>query len=185
MRKVNWDDIQENEGGEFPRPAPGGYIARIINVEDVEEKEYLRIEWDFAEGEYKDFNADTYNRAGFWPIALIRSYKPKALPFFKAFKTALEASNKGYVFRENEIDKMAGRLFGVVLGEEEYTNNKGEVKTRLYVYQTRSGKAIRDGDYKVPELKRLKPGNAQVANNSAASNATFPDFEDVDGDLPF
>lgn len=153
MNKINWDEVQE--ASEFDNPKPGAYIATICRVEDVEEKEYLLIEWDFAEGAYKDNNRDTFARAGFWPIQLRRSYKPSALGFFKSFKTALEDSNPGYRFDEFDLRDMVGRRFGVVLGEEEYTKNTGEVKARLYVYQTRSIQAIQKGDFKVPELKRL------------------------------
>ena len=96
MNKINWDEVQE--ASEFDNPKPGAYIATICRVEDVEEKEYLLIEWDFAEGTYKGNNNDTFARAGFWPIQLRRSYKPSALGFFKSFKTALEDSNPGYRF---------------------------------------------------------------------------------------
>ena len=79
MNKINWDEVQE--ASEFDNPKPGAYIATICRVEDVEEKEYLLIEWDFAEGAYKDNNRDTFARAGFWPIQLRRSYKPSAWAF--------------------------------------------------------------------------------------------------------
>lgn len=183
MRKVNWNDIQETEG--FDNPAPGAYIATICKVTDNEEKEYLRIEWDFAEGNYKGNNQDTFDRAGFWPITLIRSYKEKALGFFKAFKTALEDSNPGYTFREDDLNGMVGRKIGVVLGEEEYTSRDGDVKTRLYVYQTRSLDAIRKGDFKVPELKRLtnKPA-APAAWPSGGNYGSFAELPDK-GNLPF
>lgn len=158
MRQISdaeWNDIQENEGGEFPRPKPGGYVAVIVDLEDIEEKEYLSINWDFEDGPFKGYNQDTFVRLGFWPSILIRSYKVKALPYFKAFKTCLEASNRGYHFRTDRLSDLEGKLFGVVLGEEEYRAKDGTVKTRLYVAQTRSVKAIRDGDFKVPELKKL------------------------------
>lgn len=195
MNKINWDEVQE--ASEFDNPKPGAYIATICRVEDVEEKEYLLIEWDFAEGAYKDNNRDTFARAGFWPIQLRRSYKPSALGFFKSFKIALEDSNPGYRFDEFDLRDMVGRRFGVVLGEEEYTKNTGEVKARLYVYQTRSIQAIQKGDFKVPELKRLaenrKPSPAFGGGSAWAPAPTsgypptgqFGEIADGDGKLPF
>lgn len=177
MRKVNWDGVQEAEG--FDSPAPGAYIAVIRNVEDREDREYLRVEWDFAVGRYKGANRDTFDRAGFWPTALIRSYKEKALGFFKAFKTALEASNPGYAFREDRLDDMIGKRLGVVLGEEEYVGGDGTVKKRLYVAQTRSVAAIQKGDFRVPALRRLPPSPAAPAPSPA------PAFPEDDGELPF
>lgn len=183
MRNIdNWDDIQEQQPGEFDRPGPGGYIARIVHVEDNEEKEYLRIEWDFEEGGYKGANAETFNRAGFWPITLIRSYKPKALGFFKAFKTSVEMSNRGYVFDCANPAGLAGKLMGVVLGEEEYAKSTGEIGTRPYVYQVRSIKAIQGGDFDVPKLKRLTGEQAPAAKPSGQ----FQPVEELDDDdLPF
>lgn len=190
MRKHDWNQIQE--ATEFESPKPGGYIAVIKEVEDVEEKEYLKIGWDFAEGSYKGDNQTTFERAGFWPIVLIRSYKESALGFFKSFKTALENSNRGYTFDEEHLNRMVGKYIGVVLGEEGYINKNGEHKTRPYVAQTRSIDAIRKGEYKVPEYRENERGRNQTANRGYGSNSpnTTPpanQFEDIkdDGELPF
>ena len=179
MRKVNWADVSEAK--DFDRPIPGAYIAVIKNVEDVESKEYLKLEWDFAEGQFKDNNFETYERAGFWPLALIRSYKEKALPFFKAFKTALEDSNRGFVFDEDNLRGMIGKKIGVILGEEEYKKNDGSTGKRLYVAQTRSIEAIQKGDFTVPTLKKL----AAPASGGYYADAQFASVDDNDGELPF
>lgn len=195
MRRINWDEVKEAD--EFDNPTPGAYIAVICSVEDNDEKEYLKIEWDYSEGAYKGANAETFQRAGFWPTTLYRSYKPTAEGFFKTFKTALENSNPGYHFDEFNLRDMVGRRVGVVLGEEEYTKNTGEVKPRLYVYQTRSIQAIQKGDFKVPELKRLaenrKPSPAFGGGSAWAPAPTsgypptgqFGELADGDGKLPF
>lgn len=180
MRDVtNWDEIQESEG--FENPAPGAYIARIITVTDMEEREYLRIEWDFDEGQFKGANQDTFSRAGFWPTALIRSYKEKALGFFKAFKTAVEESNPGYVFSTKDPCGLVGKRVGVVLGEEGYIKGSGEHGKRLYVAQTRSIQAIQKGDFSIPEYREAKPKNGAPASPAWASGA--PSYDD--GPLPW
>ena len=179
MRHIeDWDAIQEQNGGEFERATPGGYIARIARVEDVESKEYLRIEWEFDEGKYKGTNQDTFNRAGFWPSPLIRSYKQTALGFFKGFKTCVEVSNPGYVFDDRNVQALVGKVIGVVLGDEEYQKNNGTVGKRTYVDTCRSVKAIRGGDFKVPELKKL-------AVQPASSLPKFTEYDGDDGDMPF
>lgn len=169
MNKIDWDSVEEMNG--YDNPSPGAYLVEICSVEDHEDKQYLKILWDFAGGEFKGNNRDTYDRAGFWPIALIRSYKSKALGFFKAFKTALEESNPGYRFDESNLDGMIGKKICVVLGEEEYQGNDGSIKTRLYVYQTRSLEAYRKGDFKVPELKTISSKSAPSPTWSAPSYA--------------
>lgn len=184
MRNVNWDNVQD----EVRRPIPGGYAAVIVRVEDVENKEYLRIEWEFAEGEFKGVNRETFDSLGFWPMPFFCSYKEKALRFFKGFKTAVEMSNRNYVFR-NDPQTLVGKYIGVVLGEEEYLTGSGEVKKRLYVAEKRAGKSIRDGDFVVPELKKLATsassnyGGYNAPANAPASNFTL--LEDDDAQLPF
>lgn len=187
MRKQNWDAIEERQEGSFDQPKPGAYIARICRVEDNEDKEYLYIEWDFAEGAYQGYNQETYDRAGFWPTVLFKSYKPKALPFFKSFKTCLELSNRGYRFDEAHLERMEGKLFGLVLGEEEYQKKDGTTGTRLYVAQTRSVKAIQEGDFTVPERKRLKTPAAQSGAYGCQASAPsgFAELTGDDGELPF
>lgn len=185
MKKINWNEV--NEAVDFDNPVPGAYVAVIKNVEDVEAKEYLKILWDFAEGNYKNSNAETFERAGFWPIALIRSYKVAALPFFKAFKTALETSNPGFVFDENNLSALINKRFGVILGEEEYRKKTGAIGTRLYVAEARSLDAIRKGDFIIPAKKRLAAVEAPpVVPYSGFDSPGFMDaLSEADGDLPF
>lgn len=174
MKNVNWNEVQDD----VRRPVPGGYAARITRVEDDESREFLKIEWEFADGEFKGANKETYDAFGFWPLAFVCSYKEKALRFFKGFKTAVECSNPGFVFNNNP-QSLVGKFVGVVIGEEEYLSRKNEVKTRLYVAEKRSGKAIRDGDFKIPDLKKLAPStSATPANN-------FSVLTDDDAELPF
>ena len=193
MRSIDWNSVEERQEGDFPSPAPGGYIATICTVEDREDKEYLEIWWDFVDGIFKGANGDTFQRAGFWPTKLFKSYKEKAWPFFKAFKTAVEESNHGYQFSCDDVKGLINKKVGVVLGEEEYEKNDGSIGKRLYVYQTRSVESIRKGDYKIPELKYLsgkqKPekqkwGRAEKQGYSSKSFG-FSEIGEEDGEIPF
>lgn len=182
MRKIDWNNV--NEANDFPTPSPGGYVAAIMNVRDVEEKEYLRIEWDFVDGDLRGQNTETFHRAGFWPYPLIRSYKDSALPFFKAFKTALENSNRGYHFNEDNLMDMRRKYIGVVLAEEEYVAKDGAVKKRLYVANTRSVDAIKKGDYKVPDLKKIPITTAPYTDHGGNSFSDLPDDSALPWDDP-
>ena len=119
-------------------------------------------------------------------MLLCKSYKPTALRFFKGFKTAVEMSNRNFVFN-NDPQSLVGKYVGVVLGEEEYRAKDGTIKTRLYVAETRSGKAIRDNDFKIPELKRLTATSAvpTPATAAPAYGTNFAMLEDDDAELPF
>lgn len=185
MRYIdNWDEIEERQEGSFRNPPPGGYIAKITAVKDDEAKEYLQIEWDFTEGEWAGFNEETKSRAGFWPTILYRSYKEKALGFFKAFKTAVEKSNPGYTFDSRLPLGLQGCLMGVVLGEERYTKKNGESGKRLYVAEVRSVDAIRAGEFEIPALKEKDSASAPRARREAPASNPFDDLDD-DGPLPW
>ncbi len=87
----------------------------------------------------------------------------------------------------NDPQSLVGKYVGVVLGEEEYRAKDGTIKTRLYVAETRSGKSIRDGDFKIPELKKLSP-NVAAPTYAAPGAAPVSDFallDDDDAMLPF
>ena len=52
---TNIASVQEASTGESKRLPAGGYICKYTNVEDNEEKQYLYMEFDIAEGEYKGY----------------------------------------------------------------------------------------------------------------------------------
>lgn len=179
MKEINWSEV--SEAAEFARVAPGGYVCKITAVEDVPDKEYLRIEFDIAEGDFKDYYKGLYLAKAFWGGVLIRSYKEAARPFFKGFITSVAESNSGFKF-DNDEKKFVGKLVGIVLGEEEYRKNDGTNGTRLRAVTTRSAKAIRDKDFTVPDKKPL----ADTGANKATSNGFYPiDNSADDSDAPF
>ena len=149
MKELDLANIEPQK--EYKRIGAGGYIAKIGKVEDFPDKEYLKIEYDIAEGEFKDYYTELYVSKGFWGGTFFRSYKNTALSFFKSFVTSVENSNKGFVWTSNE-QQLVGKLMGIVLGEE-LNPNKSDGSTRLYVDQVRSVDSIRKGDYKVPPVK--------------------------------
>lgn len=171
----NWNEVQASND-DFRRPAAGGYICRIIRVTDAPDKEYLHIEYDIEEGEFKGHWQETAERFGWWGGDFYRSYKDSALGMFKGFTNAVEGSNKGYKWDWNE-KALEGKLIGLVLGEEEYIKNDGSVATRLKVRSNKTIDEIKDGRFRIPKLKKLSGG-------SEAS--TVPaGFQPVESDMPF
>lgn len=153
-RIEDWENVNEASEGSFNNPVPGGYVVSITRVEDVPEKEYLKIEFDIAEGQFKEFGVDTLERAGFWPLSMVKSYKQKAAPFFKGFITSVERSNAGYKWNWEE-KTLIGKRLAVVLGEEEYVKKNGGVGTKLTVSEVMSIEAMKKGGFKIPEKKLL------------------------------
>lgn len=184
MKKIeNYENVQASSG-EFARPTAGGYICKIINVEDVPMNEqgkgdYLRIEYDIADGEFKDYYKEQNDRwGGNWNASFIRSYKEKAQGMFKHFINCVEQSNAGYEWDWNEKG-LIGKFVGLVLGEEEYENKKGEIKTKLVVKDVKTPFEIKEGNFKIPPIKKLERAQAQTDNG-------FSPIDNVDtSDLPF
>ena len=56
----NYENVQASSG-EFARPTAGGYICKIMDVEDVPmdantgKGDYLRIEYDIANGDFAGY----------------------------------------------------------------------------------------------------------------------------------
>jgi len=164
---------------------PGGYICRITGIKDYEQKEYLEIEYDIAEGENRGYYLNLFQKFNFWGARFIRSYKQTAIQYFKAFIDAVEASNKEYYFNFDERT-LIGKYVGIVLGEEEYKNNNGEIKKRLYVHNIKTVKEIKEGKFKVPDFKYYE-GNVNKNSNQNTSGYYDYDkeYDDDDSDLPF
>lgn len=182
MRKIDgFENVQEATS--FKRLPVDAYVCKIMNVNDVPmdaktgKGDYLKVFFDIAEGEYKgyfkkQYDADTRADKK-WPNAgsFIRSYKDSALPMFKGFTNALEKSNKGYTWDYDE-KKLKGKTIVLVIGDEEYLNQKGEKRTRNYVASVRSLEAYKAGDFTLPALKVLDE------SKSAATSSTPADFDD-------
>lgn len=185
----NWNEIEANEVVENVKVVPGIYHAQIKKVEDVEEKEYLKIYFDFVDGELKGEAARQEKAFGSYPNQFIiyKSYKETATKFFKAFITAIEKSNKNYVWNWNE-QSLVGKYFVAVFGEEEYLTQENEVKVSCKCVEQRSIEAEKKGEIKVPELKKLKV-QAQAAPTQTTNTNPFgtiaTDFEIDESNLPF
>lgn len=174
MRKIdNWNDVQE--GSQFKELKAGAYVCKIIKVEDFSDKEYIRVNFDINEGELKGYFAESASRLGEWPYAGrdIRSYKQNALPYFKAFITAVEKSNDGYKWNWNE-QSLIGQTVVAVIGEEEYRALDGSVSISTRVQEWRSLVALREGKIKVPTLKKLKQDVAETPYVPAEEDEDTP-----------
>ena len=104
MRNINLSNVADSNNN---KPTAGGYVLEITNVRDVPMNEstgkgdYLIIDYDFADGEFKDYYYGMMKSLGFWGGHFIRSYKPKALGMFKAFI--------------NDIDNKTGSVLIVIV----------------------------------------------------------------------
>lgn len=162
MKQIDLTNVEATQGGDYARPQAGGYIIQIKAVLDVPEKEYLKISYDIADGEFKGYYTDMWQRTGYDLPTFIKSYKDKALGYFKAFIDAVEGSNR---YKWNNDERSLVNLFvGTVLREEEYRSRDGEIKTILKpdIFLTVSD--IRNGKFEVRPCKRLTNAPASPQN---------------------
>lgn len=148
-----------NEAGELKVLPAGAYICKIIEVIDVADKEYLDVYFDIADGEFKGYFNVLFQNTQKNYGRITRSYKANALPFFKAFTTAIEKSNKDYKWDWNEKG-LSGKYCVVVFRDEEYMVD-GELKVRAKPDEVRSTQALKDGSIKIKPLKKLEPEAVQ------------------------
>jgi len=144
----------------FERLPAGGYVCKITEVKDVTANEYLQVVYDIAEGQFKGFYSDEWSKSHLWAHSLAMSYKENALGMFKGRMKAIDASN-GTDFEKQAVNgfnekELVGKLIGFIIGEEEYESDRGEVRTSMKVRSVVSVDRIREGNFKVPDVKRLK-----------------------------
>lgn len=190
MKNLGLSNVSESTGS-IP---PGGYICKILNVQDVPSKEYLVVKLDIAQGPYTGHYKELEERFGFWGLNWYMSYKQTALGLFKAGISALRASNSNFQWNddtENDERNMIGCMVGAILGEEEYISNDGMLKCNVKFKNAVSTQAIVDGQFRVPEKKKLESHNAtaEVVDTTQSNGYTTQDgthFAPVnEKDIPF
>ena len=176
MKKLNLDKVQEFTP--FEKVEAGGYICGIYAVEDVPEKEYLKISYDIVEGEKKGFYSKLKKEKGWELPMFIASYKETALPFFKGTITSVEKSNKGFKF-DNDETKLVGKKIGLVLFEKERINNNGKKVVDMRVDKAHSIDAIKSGDFEIPERETIADVVETKASSPFGSKAKVEKKEEV------
>lgn len=183
---ANYDKI--NEAGEFVRLPAGIYGVKITDVIDNPANEYLEVYCDITKGEYANYFKSLKDAGLTDTSRSFRSYKANAIPFFKAFITAVEKTNPGFNWDWDE-KKLIGKNVIAVFGEEEYIANNGEVRVATRVVEFRSLEAYQSGKIKVPELKKLseedKAKLVAPAATTTSESANLDAIELPDDDLPF
>lgn len=175
MKLKHWEMIEESKPS--TQLDPGAYVCRIVDVNDVPEKEYLWIVYDVAEGQQSGCYANM-GRDEAWKHRFTRSYKETAEGMFKAFLNRLEESNRGRFSvsawsQTCDERQLVGLEVGLLFQKEQYTNDKGDDKERTVVVGVVASQDVRNGDYKLPEPKDRR------------TKVESPSVPDYDANIPF
>lgn len=163
----------------------GGYVLKILNAEEVTFQNGgtgLKISFDIAEGEYKDFYKRNY--AAQQEPKKWKGNRQLGVPsdsdedgrkdYFANQMACIEASNPGYEWDWDET-KLKGKLVGAVFGEKEYDyNGSNGFFTTCRGFRTVD--AIRAGKFKVP---------APILLQRTATEGFAPAADADDSDIPF
>ena len=191
MLGINMSNVDTS--GTFPRPGSGGYVIEITSAENNKKKERVEIEFDIVEGRFAGYYKEMQERLGWHTAKFSKSYKEKALPFFRSFIEVILGSNgntEGLVigdFEDIDETKLIGKRLGMVVGEEEYLGNDGQKKIRLDNYNATfvTINTIHSGNYSIPQLKPLQNSTA-VAPVTGVVDTTTNFFGPLnDDDTPF
>lgn len=181
------------DGGNAQLPA-GGYVCRIQKAEAVTANSgamVLRILFDIEEGEYQGYYRARYARDKAWRGArgeikwrgqydtFLLTKEGQTNPFFKGLIKAVEESNPGVVLVSGGVlDEalMRNCHIGLVMGEEEFRGQDGQVHTAVRPRIAVPIARIREGAFTVPPLRKLPERSSAPAG-----------FTQVDDDeaLPF
>ena len=153
--------------GEYVELPAGGYVCRIMSVEETTSqsgRDMLKISLDIAEGDYKNrfaymYRNDTREEKKWGCVSYQLVYDPfdgkSTNKGFKAFCTAAEESNPGFNIQWGNA--FAGcfknRLIGVIFRREEYLGTDGKLHWSTKPLSFRNVEKIRKGDFKIPEDK--------------------------------
>lgn len=181
MRHVNWNTVQASTEGEFKQLPAGPYVARITEATDNDQREYVEVVFDIAEGEHKGFYGDEWGQSHPYAHHFFMSYRDTALGMLKGRLQAIQESNPGFdafaAWDAGRLDMFRNRLVGVNIQEEEYEKNDGSVGTRMNVCQVASADKVRSGAIKARPKKELNGGGTAsrpAFNTSAARTEPIP-----------
>lgn len=179
----NYDEVAASLA--FEPLALGGHVCVIKAIEETKSKagrEMLKVALDIGgedpqAGYYAErFKNDTRDNKK-WPCC---SYVVTTGPdgncskSLAQFVTSVEASNSGFRFPWDNLQLLKGKKVGGVFGQEEYLNDKGEVKKATKLFWFRSAEKVKDAA--VPKLKQLKAATSSPAKASAWADISADDI---------
>lgn len=188
MKKFTGFEAKKSGGTREILPA-GGYVAKILNAEEVSYDwgSVLLISFDILEGDYKDFFATDYkgqDREDKKWRGTYRLNEPKDDGSEKDGWTkrtfgnaiwAIEESNPGYHWDWDETT-MKGKIVGVLFRDREWEMN-GNTGWTTECCALTSANDIRKGKFRQPKAKPLKSTSAPSTSNSwheDTSNSELP-----------
>lgn len=187
----DWNNISTESGRKLPM---GGYVCIVHDVIDHADKQYLEIQFDICEGEYKNIGVEGYEKWGNWGFKFLLFYKSDRgswqLAPLKKFITACEQTNPGFQFDWSNPKCLVKKGFGAVIGVRKYwgtdrQTGQAVLREGIDVQDYCTASDMREGKMpSQPKVKEPKGDKPATAAGVPTYNQT-PAFSDDDGELPF
>jgi len=188
-----YEAAQESSGGSMTQMLPGAYVLRVQAVRTEgntssghwtsDEKQYVQLVYDVAEGEFAGKYSDDYFMDASGRIDPDKDYMHvhylswKNYGYLKKQLRVLTECNPGFdalaAFEADKWELFVGKKFGAVLDGEVDTNDRGYDRWKLRVGDLITLDQIKRGEYREPKIEDKR---TQVA---APSTSTYMD------DVPF
>lgn len=196
FKSVNRDKVKNYTYEMLPK---GAYIIKIIDVKTEANKggngQHLKIAFDIAEGEYKDFykrqfdNNPNEDKKWSFDAVYLLSVPDDSSPDWMAqqfftFLANVEDSNKGYTFNGDET-KLKGKLIGGLFRNEQTEDNNGNVYDHTRLRWTRPADDVRNNKFgKLPKDKLIDGTKKNTMSSGDERFMSIPDNAEEDS-VPF
>lgn len=182
---------KDNRKQSYEQLPKGAYVCKIMDLEETTSKagkRMIKLSFDIAEGEYKDFYANQYRNNSSedkkWSYDAIMymlipddNSEPFVASNWDTFWANVEDSNNGFVFDGDE-KKVVGKTFGGVFRIEQTQANNGNIYDHTRLAWTKVAQDIRDG-------KTGKMPNDKLIEVEAPAEGFMDIKPDTVEDLPF
>lgn len=168
MNKIsNWEQVVTKGEGGNPKLSPGVYLVRILRVEDDEQREVLKIEFDIYDGQFKDYFTNKFkmdkespNNKGkkvMYQGTYWQTTRAENAGYLKRFITCIEHSNTGFKWNPEDPrpQSLVGKILALSFGETETRMPDGTVKMLVKPRFPYSAKAFHEGTIQTPLPRML------------------------------
>lgn len=159
-------EAQASEG--YENLPEGAYVLVVTSCEQPIKKDYARLEFDVAEGEWKG-----HEKGSQWPLSDILSFKPSALGMVRARLDRLSEANPGFdaltAYENDDWRSFEGRRIGAVLRRRLYTRKDGGDGEGVEIGKWISPEDVRSGNW-----SPMAPRDARTAPQAPAAAPARP-----------
>ena len=177
MKVPSYNKENRKNGGNFEPLPKGNYVCKIMSVEEVTYKNGnrgIKVSFDIAEGEYKDFYTKKYQdddrEDKKWSMDAVYYV---SIPYdncpayvtdgYDTFWGNVEDSNHGYVWTGDE-KTAKGKTFGGIFRIEQ-TEYNGKIYDHTKLFRTRIAQDVRDGKITFIPKDKLIGGSSSSSND--------------------